>query len=226
LILTLEGAPAVGKSTTAAALGYYIVPEVNKLFGKKAGKQSENTWYLQRQLERWRVARKAETASQTVVLDGDVFQPIWFSALFWQEDWVDIETTVEFFDRAMREGNVAMPSKFVVLSIPEETRAEREVARCLEAGRSTHAAAQKIARYSAFAEFQHTLFSMLNDKFPGLVCFLEASPPPQANAARLRALERSPQYEQCDVLQFMADWCRNYRYQATRGPQRAAQRKR
>src|SRR5262245_7983405 len=132
MIITLEGAPAVGKSTIASALNFQVVLEVNRLFGKRSGSARDNRWYLERQLERWQLAKHA---ARNAVLDGDILQPLWFSACYWQEDWADISETVSFFEQAISDDKLALPDKYVCLVVNEETRAKREHARCIRAGR-------------------------------------------------------------------------------------------
>lgn len=59
-IICLEGASAVGKTTTshefARMKNTYIVPEVNLLFERP--KSETNTWYLERQVDRWQIAQE------------------------------------------------------------------------------------------------------------------------------------------------------------------------
>jgi deoxyadenosine/deoxycytidine kinase len=153
MIVTLEGAPAVGKSTIASMLGDDVISEVNVLFGKKTAADHDNDWYLQRQLDRWQSASAVDQANNLVVLDGDIFQPLWFSALFWQESWGSVEETEQFFQRAAASKLVALPDQFVCIAASEDARVQRELARSLAKGRSQEQAIVKANRYKEMGSF-------------------------------------------------------------------------
>lgn len=74
-IICFEGASAVGKTSTskrlAAEQGAYVVEEVNKLFIKPQVEQRHKKWYLERQVDRWALAKKKESEHSLVILDGD-----------------------------------------------------------------------------------------------------------------------------------------------------------
>ena len=57
-IICLEGASAVGKTTTSIAIAKktntYIIPEVNLLFERPT--KETKTWYLERQVGRWQIS--------------------------------------------------------------------------------------------------------------------------------------------------------------------------
>jgi adenylate kinase family enzyme len=83
-VICFEGASAVGKTTTANEIAKktntYIIPEVNLLF--KRPKNESKTWYLERQVERWHTAQEKLKQYDTVILDGDIFQPISYNWCF------------------------------------------------------------------------------------------------------------------------------------------------
>ncbi|HEY9650862.1 MAG TPA: AAA family ATPase, partial [Coleofasciculaceae cyanobacterium] len=89
-LICLEGASAVGKTTTSKALaeryGAYIVPEVNQLFQPPTPEPIY--WYFERQVERWTLAQSQLKNHDLVVLDGDPFQPLWYN---WAFDFVDCQ---------------------------------------------------------------------------------------------------------------------------------------
>jgi predicted ATPase len=73
-IISIEGAPGVGKSTIAAALarlGAFVVPEVNQLFAEP--KPEPPDWYYDRQNARWEMAQLKAAQGRLAVLDGDPF---------------------------------------------------------------------------------------------------------------------------------------------------------
>lgn len=222
MIITLEGAPAVGKSTIAGALNFQVVPEVNRLFGKKSGLASDNGWYLERQLDRWHLAKKAERNANIVVLDGDILQPLWFSACFWREDWGNISETVSFFEQAAKDNKLALPDKYICLVVDEETRAKREHDRCIKAERPFDQTAVKVARYTALSSFLPAYFSTLNEVFPGLACIIETGEPLDVVASLVKNQRRSPQYSPQEVVRFAGEWCRQYKGNAERQAGHAA----
>ena len=89
MIVTLTGAPAVGKSTTATAMvadhRAFVVPEVNKLFARP--KNEPKSWYLERQVARWEMGLCQANNFDWIIFDGDLFQPLWFSWIFHDEPW-------------------------------------------------------------------------------------------------------------------------------------------
>jgi hypothetical protein len=218
MIVTFEGSPAVGKSTVANFMqndkGCYVVPEVNKLFGKRTGSAYSNTWYLQKQVERWLLAKEREHLDQLCILDGDVFQPVWFNTCFWSENWGNLDDTVGFFKSALESKLVDLPDKYVLFYVDENTRVQREYSRCLGLGKTREYADQKVARYSQFSQFQMDYFSALNSEFPELVSFLESSDIARSTEQILHQT-REVQYDSLEVLEYMTDWCRQYKLKAS-----------
>ena len=84
MILCLEGASAVGKTTCCRVLqnsvGAAIIPEVNALFERPA--PAPEDWYLERQAERYALARAASETHPLAILDGVPFQPLWYNWSF------------------------------------------------------------------------------------------------------------------------------------------------
>jgi broad-specificity NMP kinase len=81
MIICLEGPSAVGKTTTCSAIaeqmGAYIVPEVNAIFERPA--DASPNWYLECQVARWEIAQRQQEQHGFAVLDGDLFQPLWYN---------------------------------------------------------------------------------------------------------------------------------------------------
>jgi deoxyadenosine/deoxycytidine kinase len=207
MIVTLEGAPAVGKSTIASMLSSEAIAEVNVLFGKMTAGSHENQWYLQRQLDRWQLAKAADQANRLAVLDGDVFQPLWFGALFRDEDWGTIEEKSRFFQDAAQARLVSLPDQFVCVQASEEIRVQRELIRSLSKGRSQEQALAKATRYQRMGAFLQSYFSALSAEFPGLVTFVDAAQPPDLIAQRITVHAAKTSYEVGEVLGFASKWC-------------------
>lgn len=208
MIITFEGAPAVGKSTVASHLessyGCSAIPEVNKLFGKD--NRDDDLWYFQKQVERWQLALQGD--HKLTILDGDIFQPIWFNSVFSKNDWCDIDKMFEFYSQMVKAGKIQFPDTYVYFYIREELRSQREQERGNALGKSSEAILNKINRYSKFAAFQERYFSDLNKEFPGLVTFLESKDILGSTQA-VTSIQASHNYDSSDIFQYIILWCKN-----------------
>lgn len=121
MIVCLEGASAVGKSSVARVLaevyGYKIVPEVNKLF-KREKTCTDPYWYLERQVERWSIAKEYNGKGLAVCLDGDVFQPLWYNWIFIDLQLHDYRDVARFFEKKIQQGQLGYPDHYYLLSAP------------------------------------------------------------------------------------------------------------
>ena len=121
MIICLEGPSAVGKTTTCAALAAQknasVVPEVNALFERPA--QAPADWYLERQVERWEIAQKHSANDRLVVLDGDVFQPLWYNWSFGFAKYQPLDALTDFYRPRIEAGVIGFPDHYVHLFIDE-----------------------------------------------------------------------------------------------------------
>ena len=129
MIICLEGPSAVGKTTTCSALvehnNAYVVPEVNALFERPA--QAPADWYLERQVERWEIAQQHSANDRLVVLDGDVFQPLWYNWSFGFAEYQPLDTLSAFYRPRIEAGLIGFPDHYVHLFIDEnELRLRKE----------------------------------------------------------------------------------------------------
>lgn len=117
MIICLEGPSAVGKTTTCSALAEqmdaYIVPEVNALFERPT--DAPPNWYLERQVERWAIAQKQSANNRLTVLDGDVFQPLWYNWAYDFVGWQDLDVLSEFFRPRIEAGALGFPDCYICL---------------------------------------------------------------------------------------------------------------
>ncbi len=172
MLITLEGAPAVGKSTIAKQLsltyGYVRIPEVNELFPNRPA--SEPTyWYCDRQLDRCNLAARIENG----VYDGDLFQPIWFAWLYPNRGHMRWVETAEYFIK--NHLSIKMPSFYAYLQIDEGERYRREQLREKKRGHTHERFLNKWARYKNFPGPQSALFKAMHEAFPGWVHLFESS---------------------------------------------------
>lgn len=210
MIITFDGAPATGKSTVADMLANshacYTVPEVNALFGKE--NRISDLWYYQKQSERWDLVVQSQESTILSILDGDIFQPIWFSSLFPDENWGDFDEIVHFYSEMLKQDKVGFPDMYVYFHTEEWIRADRERARSACFGRSLESIEQKIARYRDFSTLQKMYFSELKKEFPDLVVFLNSNDLDNSIKSILSASKKQP-YDGREILNFIIDWCRS-----------------
>ncbi|ESP91483.1 MULTISPECIES: hypothetical protein [Pseudoalteromonas] len=209
MIVTFEGAPAVGKSTIASALkdkhGCYVIPEVNKLFGKD--NRESDLWYYQKQIERCHIASSSASDAMISILDGDVFQPVWFGITFPDENWGCFDTIVSFYRKMIDEKQVSFPNKYVYFHVPEALRANRERGRSSLLGRSSEEIEKKIMRFQRFSALHKDYFSDLKAEFPELVCFHESNDISRSIESVLSCVD-THQYKDSDIFDFMIERCR------------------
>ncbi|OAK68454.1 hypothetical protein [Lederbergia galactosidilytica] len=117
-VICLEGASAVGKTTTSQEIARktnaYVVPEVNLLFERP--KNEPKTWYLERQVERWQMAQEKQSEYDMVILDGDIFQPLNYN---WCFDFKVFNQSLafiyEFYREELSVGRIKFPDKYFYL---------------------------------------------------------------------------------------------------------------
>ena len=173
MIVALEGAPATGKTTVANYLvehhGASRIPEVNELHPVRPHPEPEY-WYCMQQITRADRARESATFS---VLDGDVFQPVWFSWLYPTWGLLEWQKALQYFQD--KSASTPAPSFYVYLYVDPKERHSREHARCLASGRDARRATRKFSRYEGMLGPQKAYFDKMSDAFPGYVLTIFAS---------------------------------------------------
>jgi len=209
MIFTFEGAPAVGKTTISEKLNSdhdcYVVPEVNKLFGKENRKS--DLWYYQKQIERCQLSILNQSSPTLSILDGDVFQPIWFSSLFPDEDWGDFEKMVDFYRDMIEKTEISFPNKYIYFHTKERVRALRETGRSKLRGKNAEEIIEKIDRYRDFSISQREYFSALKDEFPKLVIFMESSDK-KVSIQKILSYSTVHKYNDREIFEFIIEWCK------------------
>lgn len=117
-VICLEGASAVGKTTTSKEIAKktntYIIPEVNLLFERPRGESK--TWYLERQVERWQIAQEKLQMYDTVILDGDIFQPFSYNWCFdFKLSNQSLDFIYEFYREEIKAERIGFPDKYFYL---------------------------------------------------------------------------------------------------------------
>jgi hypothetical protein len=132
-IICLEGASAVGKTTTSIGIAKntstFIIPEVNLLFERP--KKESKTWYLERQVERWQIAQEKIKEYDTLILDGDIFQPLSYN---WCFDFKLYNQSLDFLYRfylsEIKAGRIDFPDKYFYLVTTRENLRYRKENDC------------------------------------------------------------------------------------------------
>ena len=180
MIICLEGPSAVGKTTTCAALAEqsnaYVVPEVNALFVRPA--EASPNWYLECQAARWEIAQAQQKQNSLVVLDGDVFQPLWYNWAYEFAGWQDLEALSQFFRPRVEAGLLGFPNCYIRLSVNEEELRRRKEADQTRTRRNFDSHLKLI-------QAQARYFNALSRLAPGMVRQIEA----ESVEANLRSIQ-------------------------------------
>lgn len=181
-ILCIEGPSAAGKTTLARALvqriGAVAVPEVNQLFQRRPDEAPG--WYLERQLDRWRLACEADAAGKVAVLDGDVLQPLWYGWTYGFPQPHPLPDLLAFYRPLMASGDLGMPHAYVVLECPADELLRRRQADPTRSRRNFERHLQLVGPQSAY-------FMGMEQACPGLVHRF-ASTAPALRGGSLEAL--------------------------------------
>lgn len=177
-ILTLEGPSSVGKTTTAKAFceteSAVRVPEVNERFD--ITQNDSTTWYYERQCDRWRRAVELEEEYEVVILDGDVFQPLWYnwSIRSLPEDertldpFASMETISDFYRRTLSDREIGFPDRYYVLTADERTLRHRK------ANDETRAR-NNFEAHVRIADAQRAYWNYLQSQSPDRLRFVQAT---------------------------------------------------
>jgi hypothetical protein len=206
-IICFEGPSAVGKTSTAAAMaeavGACVIPEVNVLFERPAAERPE--WYFERQVDRWRLAESEAQTHPLVVLDGDPYQPLWYTWAYDFKGWQGLDFMQAFYRPRIAEGALGFPHRYIILGATiEELRRRKEVDTSRRRG--------GFETHLRFIEPQRRYFRMMQAFAPGLVHFSEsrsteenvqvATRPDGSPLSRERALA---------LFDFLVGWLRSHR---------------
>ncbi|MCX6596703.1 MAG: AAA family ATPase [Acidobacteria bacterium] len=208
MIVAFEGAPGVGKSTTATALadlGAFVIPEANLLFARPTPEPAD--WYLDRQNVRWEMAALQARQERLAILDGDPFQPLWFGWVFRAGPWVGWRDALQFYRQRILDGRLAFPDRYVFFTLPEPQRRQRLLARERARGFGEERAQQKAERYAPLVEPQRQYFDALTTRFPDWVVTLEPTSL-EHSAAIIQALRppETPPPASLEILEFIGRW--------------------
>ncbi|WP_442600731.1 hypothetical protein [Paenibacillus sp. KN14-4R] len=170
-IISIEGASAVGKTTTSAELSKiknaFHIPEVAMLWKKPEQEYPE--WFFERQLYRWNIAVEQEQSKDLVVVDIDLFQPLWYnwSFNFSLFNGQSLEFVEKFYRPMLIDKRIGFPDMYFLLYTNEDNLRKRKL---MDSTRLRRGFELNLK----FIEPQQRYFQALNNKIPGLVHFIES----------------------------------------------------
>lgn len=129
-IICFEGPSGIGKTTMGQLLSseYNIVPEVNLLFERPENEPTH--WYLEKQVERYNICQKSNTLS---ILDGDIFQPIWYNWVCnYPTAFLPKTATHTFYKEQLSAGKIQFPDLYIIFYVEEKelwSRKEKDLTR-------------------------------------------------------------------------------------------------
>jgi thymidylate kinase len=202
-IICLEGASAAGKTTLSRAIAERtaagVIGEVWTLFERPSPEPP--LWYLERQVDRWRLAAESAAKHGLAILDGDPFQPLWYGWAYRFAEFQSLSTMTSFYREAITAGHLAFPDLYILLAVAEPVLHERKRG---DASRSR----RNFAKHVSLLHYQPRYFAAMNAVRPGLAHVLDASAP-AATLAEIVISLIGPQHKATDSLalfQQLADW--------------------
>ncbi|MFD0712963.1 hypothetical protein [Paenibacillus sp. GCM10027626] len=208
-VINIEGASAVGKTTTSSMLASrynaFHIPEVNSWWQRPEDEYPE--WFFERQLDRWSIAQEKLQKHHFVVIDIDLFQPFWYN---WAFDFTlfggqSLDFVAEFYRKQIRAQKIGFSDKYYLLSATETELRKRKAG---DLGRRRGGFEMNLK----FIEPQRHYFQALNAFIPGLVCFIE-SVSIESNVKKI--IETIPSRSQehtysMELFEFMVKWLREH----------------
>lgn len=172
-LICLEGASGVGKTTTAREItkrsgsSTFIIPEVNHLFERP--QNEEKTWYFEKQIERFEMAKRKLKTYDTVILDGDIFQPLSYNWCFdFQIYNQSLDFIYNFYADAIKEGRIAFPDKYYYLFTERKNLISRKE-------NDNKRKRRNFEKHLKIVEPHKRYYEALNQFTPGYVGFIEAT---------------------------------------------------
>lgn len=181
ITICFEGPSAVGKSTVAQLLSdsFLVVPEVNLMYQRPP--TPSHFWYFERQLDRYALCTQNP---QNSILDGDVFQPVWYNWIYgYPPSNPSLEETTSFYRDALKNNQIAYPDIYVVFEAEVDqlvSRKEHDDSR----------QRRNFEKHLDMIEPQHKYFSFLQNNTDIRVVFCR-NDEPNSTAKEIRAAIQS-----------------------------------
>lgn len=184
-ILCLEGASAVGKSTVSRLLedkyNFERIPEVKALFDRP--KKEPKNWYLEKQIARWRIAKKISDSGRVAVLDGDPFQPIWYNWIYPNDGFQPIQEIIQFYEEKLHNAEIDFPHRYFILSTSIENLRSRK------SGDQT-SSRSSFEKHLQLIEPQKKYFHSIKDASKNTISFVNSNTP-ESVADKIQGMAKS-----------------------------------
>ena len=200
-IICLEGPSAVGKTTLCRALsacGSYAVPEVNTLFSPSP---KPCYWYLEKQVERWTLAQEKARQHPFSVLDGDVFQPLWYNWSFDFQGLESLDVLSDFYRPRLCKQKIGFP-KYVVLQSDKKTLLDHKA-------KDKTRQRRNFEKHLSLIEPQQRYFRAFEALAPGSVRFLDVQEVESVQDILGIALQRFDHRYSVDLFDALVMWLKN-----------------
>lgn len=164
MIICFEGPSAVGKTALSKSISkeYPVIPEVNQLFER--GDIESTYGYYEHQVERYQLCKKSQLPS---LLDGDVFQPIWYNWVYqYPPEFPSKEETQRFYFEKIEEGKIGFPDMYFVFQVGEMELRRRKQSDQTRTRRN-------FEKHLAYIQPQKAYFTFLEKETDVKVCFVD-----------------------------------------------------
>ncbi|HAS44795.1 MAG TPA: chloramphenicol acetyltransferase [Microscillaceae bacterium] len=124
MLICFEGPSAVGKTTLSQSLStdFQVIPEANQLFIRP--ENEPRLWYYHKQVERYQMGVQAK---RPVILDGDIFQPLWYNWTYdYPETFPSQKETHQFFQDNIAQEKMAFPDLYIIFKATHEQLRQRK----------------------------------------------------------------------------------------------------
>ena len=203
-LICLEGASGVGKTSTAREIAkksgssMFIIPEVNYLFERP--QNEEKTWYFEKQVERFEMGKRKLETYDTVILDGDIFQPLSYNWCFdFQIYNQSLDFIYNFYDNAIKEGRIDFPDKYYYLFTEQKNLISRK--------ENDHTRKRRnFEKHLKIAEPHKRYYETLNQFTPGYVRFIEATFLHENVNAIFNDKTNIPSKNSSEILEQISSW--------------------
>ncbi|UHA72780.1 hypothetical protein [Paenibacillus sp. 481] len=195
-IICLEGASAVGKSSTCRAFAKhydaYIVEETYFLFGSPPAHLTEEElvlWFIERQADRWSIALEQAKQHEYVLLDGDIFKQ-WYDWIYGFGG-VPLAYRANLLSEMIQARRIGLPQRYVILWTDEATLRMHKLG-------DTSRTRSNFEQHLQLIQPQLTYFKTMGGAYPGLVQFHQVENVEQNVASLVQAGENCPQWAGCE----------------------------
>lgn len=205
MIICFEGPSAIGKTTLAKALKEHFihVPEVNLLFQNEV--PNSDYWYYEKQVERYQMCKDA---AQSSILDGDVFQPLWYNWIYdFPPEFLSLEALVDFYMEQIKKGRLRFPDLYIIFETSLENLQNRRRGDTTRKRRNFEKHLKLIEPQKAYFK-QLQLETTINVQF---VNYNTVETTLKQVVQQIQAAIIEPQ-NATETLQIMTDWIQKHRF--------------